>query len=132
VLAMWREDAGFVEAVVRGARAEIYGRLRKRYVTPMVPEPEQVVQWIADLATPRLYGRRGVTPGDPTIAGFVTIREDARTAMKEAADAKDGLYDLPLLDAGDATAISKGGPLASAEASPYDWVDRQIEALYGR
>lgn len=130
--ALWESRPGFLEAKIRGARANIYGRLRKRYVTPMDPEPEIVVTWIARFVTPDAYIARGYNPQDTTMSSLLDDRALALAEVKEAADAEGGLYDLPLLDGGDASAIAKAGPLGSSDPSPYDWVDRQSEALYGR
>jgi len=45
--------------------------------------------------------------------------------LKEAADSKDGLFDLPLRADTTATGVSKGGPRGYSEASPYTNLDRQ-------
>ncbi len=123
---------GYLDAALGGALSEIYSRLRKRYRVPMDPLPEVVVMWQALLVTPMAYRARGTNPADPMIEALDKDADRAREQMKEAADARDGLYDLPLLEAGDGTAISKGAPLGYTEASPYSWTDVQAETLNGR
>lgn len=91
--------------------------------------PETVLGWIVALVTVDLYRKRGVNPQDPTIE---MIREDAARALaelKEAADSKDGLFDLPVNEDND-SAVTTGGPLGYVEASPYTWTD--IELASGR
>jgi hypothetical protein len=86
------------------------------------PVPETILGWIVALVTMDLYRKRGVNPQDPTIE---TVREEAIRALaelKEAADSKDGLFDLPVNENAD-SAITTGGPLGYAEQSPYTWTD---------
>lgn len=135
---IWFRRPGWLEAALSGALAEIVSRLRKRYRTPYTdaggvnPRPEVVVQWQQRLVTPSAYAARGMDPAHPSMVAAAKERDDARAEMKEAADARDGLYDLPLLVTGDGTGIVHGGPLGYAEPSPYDWQDVQAEALRGR
>ncbi len=122
----------FVAAQLEVFTGEIYSRLRKRYKTPFVdPVPMVAKGWLAVLIAPVLYARRGVDPSDSQMQ---ELREEAarvREQIKEAADAENGLYDLPLLDTADGTAITKAGPLSYSEASPYSWTDVQAEAVRG-
>ena len=126
---LWAERAGYLEAALSGALANIYARLRKRYVTPMDPKPEIVVEWQARMVTPKAYRARGYNPQDPILQVLDDDRKLALEEIKEAADAEAGLYDLPLLSASDTTAIAKGGPYVYSEASPYDWTDVQREVV---
>lgn len=129
--AIWAARSGFLEAALAGALADIYARLRKRYRVPFAVVPEIVVAWQVKIVTPEAYRARGFNPSDPTLEGADADRTRVYEQIKEAADAKDGLYDLPLLDSGDASAISKAGPLSYSEASPYSWTDVQSDALNG-
>lgn len=135
---VWFAKPGFLEAAVAGALAEVVSRLRKRYRTPFTdagganPRPEVVVQWQQRILTPFVYAARGMDPAHPSMQAAEKDRELARAEIKEAADAKDGLYDLPLLESADGSGIVHGGPLGYAEPSPYDWHDVQGEALRGR
>lgn len=107
----------------------IDARLRKQYAVPFAdPAPETVKEWLTRIVTLRVYLRRGVDPSD---LQFEEIKQDAKDALaeiKEAADSETGLYDLPVADAADGSAISKGAPLGYSEASPYVWADVQVSA----
>jgi hypothetical protein len=137
---LWQSDPGYLEAALAGALANITARLRKRYRTPFDPagvvgtnpKPEIVVMWQSRLVTPQAYLARGYNPSDPGIQAAREDRDAAVAEIKEAADAVDGLYDIPLLDTVDDTRVSKGGPTAYAEPSPYDWLDVQRAALNSR
>lgn len=118
---------GFVDGQLEYYSRWIDARLRKRYAAPFETPNETVKEWLSRLVTVRCYLRRGV---DPTDEQFVSIKEDrdeARDEIKEAADSETGLFDLPLLDAADGTAVSKGGPYGYSEQSPYVAFDRQAE-----
>ena len=125
---VWRKRSGFLEAALRGSLADIYARLRKRYKTPMNPVPEIVVRWQTLIVTPEAYRARGYDPQDPSLEAVEADRTRAYEQIKEAADSQNGLYDLPLLDAADASGLAKGEPWSTSEASPYSWTDRQAEA----
>jgi hypothetical protein len=124
---LWTHRTGFLESALASALGDIYARLRKRYRVPMAPVPEVVLSWQTKLVTPEAYRARGYNPNDPTLEGAEKDRERVYEQIKEAADAENGLFDLPLLDTEDASAVAKGGPLMIADASPYDWIDRQAE-----
>lgn len=122
---------GWVLAQLEQASRWIDSRLRKRYDAPfeVATCPEIVKSWLTRLVTLRAYLRRGV---DATDAQFDLIRADAASAaeeIKEAADAVDGLFDLPLKDSDKATGITLGAPFGYAEAGPYEWLDVQREAV---
>jgi hypothetical protein len=129
---VWGANPGFLEATIAGELADIHDRLRKRYRVPFSPRPDIVKRWLASKVTPLAYLKLGTQPNDPTMAVVEKQRETADTQIKEAADAHEGLYDLPLLDTADTSAVVKGGPFAYSEASPYDWLDEQAEAVRGR
>jgi hypothetical protein len=123
--------AGWVLAQLEQCSRWIDSRLRKRYDAPfdVATCPEIVKSWLTRLVTLRAYLRRGV---DATDAQFDLIRADAESAaeeIKEAANAVDGLFDLPLKDSDKATGITLGAPFGYAEADFYTWVDVQREAL---
>jgi hypothetical protein len=120
------QEGGWLRAQLTSASRRIDGRLSKRYAVPFAsPYPELVKYWVVRIVTPIAYLRRGVAPRDEQ---YVNIREDGEQAWKEvgeAADAKDGLFELPLRSDTTEGGISKGAPLASSDASPYSWTDRQ-------
>src|SRR5688572_19905169 len=119
---------GWVLAQLQSQSGGIDARLRKRYAVPFVATPDVVRVWLTNIVTRRLFLFRGV---DPTDRQFVEICKDADQSvqdLKEAADAVEGLFDLPLRNAGlSATAVSKGGPFGYSEASPYVGADLQRE-----
>lgn len=121
-------QAGWIDRKLRAISYAVDARLRKRYSVPFTdPYPDAVCDWVARIMDPLTLKKRGV---DATDEQFVSIEEDARAAreeIREAADAEEGLFDLPTLDTADGSAISKGGPLGYSEASPYVGMDVQAE-----
>lgn len=121
-------QAGWIDRKLRAASNHVDSRLRKRYTVPFSsPYPDAVCDWVARLVDPLVLKKRGV---DATDEQFISIAEDAASAkedIKEAANAEDGLFDLPIADTADASAITKGGPLGYSETSPYVWMDLQEE-----
>jgi len=119
---------GWIDRKLRAVSYAVDARLRKRYAVPFAsPYPDTVCDWVARMVDPVVLKKRGV---DATDEQFVSIAEDAQHAreeIKEAADAEEGLFDLPSLDTADASAISKGEPLGYSEASPYVGMDVQEE-----
>lgn len=122
------QQPGWVQAQLDFWSSYIDSRLAKRYATPFdSASPPIVVQgWLARLVTPKIYLKRGI---DSTDGQIQAVQEDATAAgneIAEAANAKDGLYELPLRqDAPGGQGISRGAPLAYTETSPYVWMDQQ-------
>lgn len=116
-------EPGFIDSQLQTVSALIDSRLRKRYNAPFPPGsvPEVVLDWLARIVTRRVYTKRGFNPSNDS--SFVQAMVDdaiaAEEEMKEAADAKEGLYDLPLRV--EASGIQKGHPFGYSEASPYVW-----------
>jgi hypothetical protein len=107
-------------------------RLTKRYATPFAdPVPSIVISWLVGLVTADLFAKRGFNPGSAQDEEAILGRaQRARDEIKEAADSKDGLFDLPIReDLPGTSAITRGGPLAYSEASAYTWIDVQAEAV---
>jgi hypothetical protein len=90
------------------------------------PVPEIVLGWLTSLVTFDLYSRRGINPADPTYEMLTKECERVEAEVKEAADSKDGLFDLPTSEDQD-SAVTTGGPLGFSDASPYAWQDRQVD-----
>lgn len=119
-------DSGWTLLQLEEASAWIDSRLRKRYAAPFEsPYPTQVLSWLTRIVTVRAYLKRGV---DATDEQFQSIQQDAMDAKAEILDAANGdagLFDLPLRSDTTATGISKGGPWAYSEQSPYVGFSRQ-------
>lgn len=119
--------AGWLAAQIDAESAWIDARLGKRYATPFDPisPPVMVERWVAWLVTMNAWSRRGYDPNtadiQPTLDGFKQAKEE----IKEAADAVDGLFELPLRSDTTAQGISRGGPRTYSEASPYVAFDDQ-------
>jgi hypothetical protein len=106
--------------------ARIDARLSKRYAVPFdLPAPICVQGWLAKIVTESAYRKRGYDPTDAQGRMYVADRDTAIAEIKEAADAIDGLFDLPLRADLTASGISKGGPRAYSEQSPYVFTDAQ-------
>jgi hypothetical protein len=124
---------GFIEARSVMWQSRVDSRLRKRYAIPFAsPVPEIVLGWLTTLVTPDVYRKRGCDPTDPHLEQLEKDRDEALAEVKEASDSEEGLFDLPLNEAQQQSAIAVGGPMGTSEASAYDWIDRQAERAYGR
>lgn len=118
---------GFLTAQLAAEQAWIEDRLRKRYAVPFAPTvPETIRRWLSDLVTLAAYQRRGWNPAGAENQLIIDAATRARDEVKEAANAQEGLFELPLRteDPG-TTGATVGGPLATADASPYRWTTQQ-------
>lgn len=117
---------GWCELQFQVHSAWIDGRLRKRYAAPFVaPYPLILEMWLAALVTLRANLKLGVRQTDEQ---FQTATDDAkqtREDVQEAADAKDGLFDLPLRANTTEGGISATATIAQVERSPYVAFDGQ-------
>lgn len=121
---------GFILARLTVWTSKINARLRKRYAVPFdAPVNEIVLGWLAAIVTVEAYQKRGWNAADEQAAQIKADRDEAIAELKEAADSQAGLFDLPLRQNTTADGISRGGPLASSDASPYALLD--AEALRG-
>lgn len=102
-------------------------RLAKRYAAPFAASvPEAVKLNVAFVVVAHLWKKRGFNPGSAQDELIEKDRLEALAWLKEAADSKEGLVELPLredLPSGDG--VERGGPLGYSETSPYKWTDRQ-------
>jgi hypothetical protein len=106
--------------------ARMDARLRKRYAAPFdLPAPVCVQGWLAKIVTLSAYVKRGFDPTDKQGQMYVDDRNTAVAEIKEAADAVDGLFDLPLRADTTDSGISKASPRAYSEQSPYVFTDGQ-------
>jgi hypothetical protein len=110
----------YLQSRLEIATSEIYSRLRKRYATPFVaPYPEVAIGWLIALITPELYMRRGWDPSSEQGQAILDAATRARAELVEAANEKDGLFDLPLRADTSDDGIDRGGPLGYSESNPY-------------
>lgn len=117
---------GFIVAQLAIEQSKLDSRLRKRYAIPFTaPVPEIVLGWLTKLITPEVYRKRGVNPADPQLELCEKDRDAALAEIKEAADSRDGLFDLPLSQSLQTSAVTSGGPLFYSEQSPYTWATLQ-------
>ena len=127
------EGEDFWPKQIMQAQEWIDARLAKRYALPfLAPVPGIYLGWITVLATLAGYIRRGFDPTAKQNELFVTAVTDAKKEIAEAADSSVGLFELPLrADKPGTSGVVAGGPLGYSEQSPWDWTDRQIEAVRG-
>lgn len=119
----------FLTTTLADWSSEIDSRLRKRYASPFAsPPPAIILRWLTKLVTRDAYAKRGFNPGSAQDADAISAAaESALAEMKEAADAKDGLFDLPIKqDTADSSGVTKGAPLSYSETSPYRSFDLQV------
>ena len=120
--------AGFLDAQLAYWSSWIDSKLRKRYAVPFAsPYPTAVTGWLARIVTQRAWLRRGVGAQDEQWRTIEQEATDARAEVNEAADSEKGLFDLPLRADTSESGISKSGPLAYSEQSPYVWTDQQVD-----
>ncbi|WP_437623382.1 hypothetical protein [Sorangium sp. So ce1151] len=126
---------GFLTAKLEEHSSRIDSRLAKRYVVPLRSKttdepPEIVYAWLTAFTTLDAYLRRGFNGSSEQDAYIGAQRDWADEDIQETSDAQNGRYELLLVkDGAQASAVSKGGPLAYSEASPYTWQQRQLEAV---
>jgi hypothetical protein len=99
------------------------------------PVPEIFLGWLTDCVSVDVLRKHGVNTQDPQITQvFDRYKEviglDPPGEVYQAANSKEGLFDLPDNDHDNATDISSGGPLWYTETSPY--VAADIQEFYGR
>lgn len=135
------EDVDFLEDHAPGYLASrlalntsyIYSRLPKRYATPFTaPAPEIVLGWLVAMTTVDAYRKRGWNPADQQSQDLVQDRKDALDELKEAADAQNGLFEIPLREDTSEGGVARGEPFGYSEVTPYEWTDVQAEAARGR
>lgn len=120
----------FIEGKLNEHTSWINARLRKRYATPFAdPVPEIVLSWLERLVTFDVYLRRGHNPSSQQDEEIKNRMVDAKAEIKEAADSNEGLYDLPIREDSTATGISKGGPWAEYDNTPYAFLDAQRQGV---
>jgi hypothetical protein len=92
--------------------------------TADTPVPPVALGWLVALVSFDVKTKIGRNPQDPAMLDLTADRDRALAEVKEAADSKDGLFDLPACEDTD-SAVTTGGPLGYSETSPYVSIDRQ-------
>lgn len=120
---------GIIDANLVSVSGQIDARLCKRYAAPFAaPYPDAVISVCARLAAWRLWMKRGFNPGGALDQALQQDAKDADDWLKEAANSKDGLIELPAIQAPlGSSAVNAGGPLGYSEQSPYVWTTYQRE-----
>lgn len=132
VVALEAKRAGYIQKRLDFRSAEIDARLRKRYAAPFsAPVPVVVQLWLAALVTLDAYRAMGFDPSSEQDSTIIDDANDAHAAIREAADAKDGLYDLPLREEAETSGIIRGRPLMRADKTPYESIVRNRRARAG-
>lgn len=95
------------------------------------PVPETILRWLTDLVTEDVAIRHGINSNDPLWTKIDDRVKLTRQQIEQAANTKDGLWDLPVSeDLG--SAVDTGGPRGVAQASPYAWTYQQVRAAHRR
>lgn len=124
------ERPGWIDARLEHRSRFIDSRLSKRYAVPFdeTNPPLVVVDWLIALVTLDAYGALGVSVTSEMDQRLIVAPFDlTMSQLQEAADSEKGLFDLPISQTtGTTDGVSRGGPLAYAETSPYIAFDQQI------
>lgn len=119
---------GWLQRRLDEETAYMEARLRKRYVVPLdrTSPPFIALRWLTDIVTQAAFHLRGHNATSEQDDKAINEPADrARAELKEAADSKDGLFDLPTRDAAGGSGVVSGGPLSYSETSPYLGFDLQ-------
>lgn len=120
---------GWLQSQLETFYADVNARLSKRYNVPFAdPPPTAVQQWCVHIVSLNAWLKRGVSAVDESFTEYQKKHDRAFEEMREAADAVDGLFDLPATTApngGDASGIKRGGPHVYSENSPYVGFSKQ-------
>jgi hypothetical protein len=128
-------ESGWTDQSLASWSDEINARLQKRYAvpfgtagTPRTDVPPTILRWLVALTTRDVYFKRGSNPASAQDAEAIRgMAERAEAELSEAANSETGLFELPLKASAAGSAITRGGPLALTETSPYVWTDRQVD-----
>jgi hypothetical protein len=128
------EYVGWLDATLTSYSGIIDSRLAKRYAVPFVsPYPDIIKNWLVRLVNPRAYLKRGLDPSDKQSQVLLDDATAVLLELKEAADAVNGLYELPLrADDPSTSGITKPKILFRSDSTPYEWIGRQARRAYGR
>ena len=95
------------------------------------PVPEIILGWLTAFVTDAVATRHGINPNDPLYKRITDLVTKSEEQLQQAANSKDGLWDLPQVeDLG--SAVNTGGPRGYSESSPYQWTyGQQARAMRG-
>ena len=107
----------------------IFAQLGKRYQQWADANKYPVVlgEWISRIMDVRVYLKRGVNPDDPQYQTLKELHDTAWKEVNDAANSETGLFDLAAEQGGTTSGLTRSGPLAYSEASPYVAFDQQSE-----
>lgn len=126
ISAIESDTPGFTDKQLQYWSSWIDAQLRKRYDAPFAaPYPFAVQGWLSHLVTEVCYLKRGYDPSDLQAQRYQKFADDAKAEVAKAADAVNGLFDLPLRTDTSASGIVKGRPFFYSEQSPYVSQDRK-------
>lgn len=125
--------AGWLQTRIDDVGDEFDDQLRKRYDvpfgvagTPRTSVPRTIIRWLVAIVTRDAYLKRGFNPASQQDeAGIFGTAARAEEQVALAANAETGLYELPLRADDVANAVTRGGPQADAQQSPYTWATLQ-------
>lgn len=119
-------------ALVQG---RICDKLRKRYgdynSLSWAQLADTVKYWLVAILDRDVYVKRGRNAADPAMTDQNREADAALVKIDEAANSKDGLIELPIVQGADTSGVNHGGPLFYSEASPFIGADRQERAARG-
>jgi len=136
-------NSGWIQRQIDRLGGTLDARLAKRYAVPFGGDPTAngersdvpliIEDWLTALVTIRAYAKRGFNPSSGDTWFEETVAQPARDAaaqIAEAANSETALFELPLLEstAPDGSALTRAGPLAYTERSPYVWQDVERDA----
>jgi hypothetical protein len=122
-------EPDFLQTALNEMSAWMNARLKKQYAVPfdLAAPPIVVLRWLAQLVTPMAKAKLGWSPsGESDRAAFVDPGMQAAKEIQEAADSKEGLFELPLRSDTTASGATRTAPLGYSEASPYAWMNEQL------
>ena len=109
---------------LESASAQINTRLAKRYAVDFAspgPVPDQIIFWLIRLVNIDVWECAGGLPEGREDGWADAARKQVYEEIKEAADAENGLYELPLknTDTLGSSAVNKGAPFVHEDATVH-------------
>lgn len=125
-------EPGRLEAMIAAVSRLVDSRLFKRYATPFKePVPEAIKFAVAQIVSHQVRVVIGFDPSSEQDAQIVKARDDAFAWLTEAANASEGLVELPLREPdpgkADEAGVSRRKARAFSYRSAIDWHRAQRE-----